>query len=220
MRNRSGWAFAASAATLLATAFTGAGTASAAPAEPTVSQQTVLSESCVDQVQAIAVEKDVAADTSLCAATVTTTETAPQIATVAQAEAIAASQDLSAQKASDLIAAAAAGGITYRDWTHTYWGGSLIEKHKGRTYWDGSKAWISSYRGYAGSHTCHSEGGLAVGWAVSPISCSKPGAGASADAFYRFDASVAFQGSPVTLNIGLHYTTAASGAASTSQVGG
>ncbi len=75
-------------------------------------------------------------------------------------------------------------------------------------------------RGYAGSHTCHSEGGIAVGWSVHPISCTKPGAGSSADAFYRFDASVAFQGSPITLNIGLHYSTSASGASSTWQVGG
>jgi hypothetical protein len=141
-------------------------------------------------------------------------------ATVSDVEQLAQAADVSPALSRTLVEAAAAGSISYRDWTHSYWGGSLVEKHKGRTYWDGKKAWIASYRGFSGRHTCHSEGGIAVGWAVTPYGCSKPKASASADAFYRFDAHAAFKGSPITLNIGLHYKTAANGKTSAWQVGG
>lgn len=210
----------AGTAALITSLVAGTGAAAAAPGAGSYSARAFVSQSCVAQVRSIAADKHVAADVSLCSGTVTTSESAPQTATVAEVKAYAARAELSEAQTRSLTALAAAGAIKYRDWTHTYWGGSLIEKHRGRTYWDGSKAWISSYRGYAGSHTCHSEGGIAIGWAVSPLSCTKPSAGSSADAFYRFDASVAFRGSPVTLNIGLHYSTAASGATSTRQVGG
>ncbi|MGL4339381.1 MAG: hypothetical protein ACRCSP_03010 [Rhodoglobus sp.] len=217
---------ASGAAVLLMSLFASTTAAQAAPEaasdEVIVSQERVVSQKCVAQVRAIALRKRVSADSAitLCSRTVTTTESSAKQATVADAQAYATSENMGEEQTRSLVAAAAAGGITYRDWTHTYWGGTLVEKHQGRTLWDGSQAWIASYRGYAGQHICHSEGGIAIGWAVTPISCSNPGAGSSADAVYRFDASLIFSGSPVTLNIGLHYSTDASGETSTWQVGG
>ncbi|WP_142206618.1 hypothetical protein [Subtercola boreus] len=172
--------------------------------------------------EAISRQKGIRADTatSLCTGTITTTETEPRVATSAEMGAYAEENNLSDAATDELLLAALQGEITYRDWTHSYWGGSLLEKHAGRTFWDGSNAWIATYRGLTGANVCHSEGGIAVGWAVTPLECSSPGAGTNADAYYRFDASVAFEGSPVTLDIGLHYSTNATGDVSTWQVGG
>lgn len=211
------------AATMLASSLAGVPPAQAAHAKSAVTQTTqVMSEECVQQVKSIAAEAGVSASTGLdlCTATVTTTESEVRVATPADMEDYATGEGLTEGETAALVARAASGSIMYRNWTHTYWGGSLVENHKGRTYWDGSRAWIASYRGYAGSHSCHTEGGIAVGWAVTPISCNKPGAGSWADALYRFDASVAFKGSPITLAIGLHYSTSATGQTSTWQVGG
>jgi hypothetical protein len=182
--------------------------------------QTVTSERCVEKVHAIAEAKGVPSDARICSATIVVTETAVAVATVDDVRLLAREVGLGESETTALVAAAAAGAVRYRNWTHAYWGGSLYEKHSGRTYWDGNRAWIAKYRGYTGRHTCHAEGSLAAGWAVKVISCSKPKSGPSADAAYRFDANAIFSGSPVTLSIGLHHSTSAKGVVSTWQVGG
>lgn len=184
-----------------------------------------VSESCVSQVKAIAAKTGTSATQSakdaaeLCSATVTITETAPIRATVAEVKAEAVRQGLSEAETASLVTATATGSIWTRLWTHTYWGGSLVEKHTGRTYWNGTHAWIASATD-PGYHLCHSEGGVAVGWAVTVLSCTAPAAGAVADAYYRFDASIAYQGSPITLQVGLHYQTDRLGGVTAWQVGG
>lgn len=190
------------------------------PGAASTSSQTVTSQTCLDQVRAVESAKRVNIDDGLCSGTVTLTESGVFTATVSDVSTLARQQNLGAKETTALLAAAATGGIQYRNWTHTYWGGSLVEKHTGRTYWDGVRAWIATYRGYTGKHTCHTEGSFAVGWSVTVISCSKPGSGSSADAAYRFDASVGVKGSPITLSVGLHLSTAANGTVTTWQVGG
>ncbi len=184
------------------------------------SRETFTSSECLRQLRAIERANDREVDRRICSAMITITESSVQTATVGDMEAWAHEQELTASETSALVAAAVAGGIKYRNWTHTYWGGSLVEKHSGRTYWDGIRAWVATYRGYTGAHSCHTEGSFGVGWAVKPINCTKPGAGSSADAVYRFDASVGVQGSPITLGIGLHYSTTAKGVSTGWQVGG
>jgi hypothetical protein len=119
-----------------------------------------------------------------------------------------------------LLSAAALNGILCRSWSHALFGGGFWEVHPGKTCWNGRKAWIATYLGITGRHTCHTEGSWAVGWAIKKISCNKPAAGASADAVYRFDASVAYEGSPITIGYGLHFSVTKSGASSGWQVGG
>ncbi|PSL37899.1 hypothetical protein CLV49_1507 [Labedella gwakjiensis] len=199
------------------------GGASAAPTgEITTYTGTVTSASCLEQVRKVAAQtgSDRAEGESLCSGTVRVTETTAQKVTASEVASIGKEQRLTVAETDVLRRTAANGGIYYRDWTHSYWVGGLTEKHTGRTYWDGHHAWNASYRGFKGSHTCHSEGGLAIGWSVEPISCPKPGPRTSADAYYRFDASAVFKGSPVTLNIGLHNKTSATGKVTLWQVGG
>ncbi len=143
------------AATVLALLVTSPANAGTPPEPSTPAPQEFTSQSCLQQVRAIAQARGVssAAATDICSGTVTVTESAPQTATVAEIEQYAQQQRLSPSDANALATLAAAGGIKYRNWTHTYSGGSLVEKHKGRTYWDGVRAWISTYRGYTGSHT-------------------------------------------------------------------
>ncbi|MDD9151830.1 hypothetical protein PUY80_04490 [Plantibacter flavus] len=182
-----------------------------ASAEPsTVETVEVTSEHCVDQIDEIRPTggSRSAADYSICQGQVTVEESAPVRATQA---------DIQEARAAGIMAGPEA---WYRNWTHTYLGGGLAEIHRGRTFWDGDVAWIRPYGGIGGSHECHTEGSWAVGWAVKRVLCDQPAAGPSADAFYRFDASILFQGSPVTLGIGLHYSTNASGGTTAWQVGG
>jgi hypothetical protein len=199
--------------------------ASSAGTTPKTSKSNFVSEACVSQVNAIAAKTGISKAKAskdagdLCSATVTTEESAPVKATVTEVAAEASKLKLGAAETESLVTAAAAGTVYTRLWTHTYWGGSLVEKHTGRTYWNGSHAWVASASN-GGYHWCHSEGGIAVGWAVTVLNCTIPYAGAVADAYYRFDASVAYQGSPVTLQVGLHYQTDRNGGVTAWQVGG
>jgi hypothetical protein len=181
-----------------------------------------VSHDCEVQVKAIAARASVSPtqELAMCSGTVTVSESPVRTASISDIAAYAATEHLSSAQTQNLIKSASAASIYYRSWTHTYFSGAVYEVHSGRTYWNGSRAWISSYLGFAGSHACHAQGSWAVGWAVTPISCANPGVGASADAYYRFDESVAFRGSIITLGVGLHYSTSASGAVSAWQVGG
>lgn len=186
-----------------------------------VSEATYTSDACLAQVQSIAARTgaDAKEGEALCTAKITTAQTEPRAATVAEVTAFAAEQNLSATETAGLSRAAGARAVQARNWTHTYWGGSLVEKHAGTTFWDGTNAWVASATS-AGNHTCHSEGGIAIGWSVTVIECRNPTASPNADAYYRFDASVGWQGTPLTINVGLHYVTSGSGNVNAYQVGG
>ncbi|MGO3180225.1 hypothetical protein [Brevibacterium linens] len=159
-------------------------------------------------------------DLEICKGNVTVEEGPTETVDVGEAKALAATQDMSKQETAQVVQAAKAGKIKSKKWKHAYWGGSNYEKHAGRTYWNGSKAWVKKYKGKTGYHTCHSEGSWQVGWSVKPTRCTKPKAGTYADSYYRFDASLFVKGSPITLGVGLHYRTSKSGAVKTWQVGG
>lgn len=159
-------------------------------------------------------------DLEICKGNVTVEEGPTETVDVGEAKALAATQDISKQETAQVVQAAKAGKIKSKKWKHAYWGGSNYEKHAGRTYWNGSKAWVKKYKGKTGYHTCHSEGSWQVGWSVKPTRCTKPKAGTYVDSYYRFDASLFVKGSPITLGVGLHYRTSKSGAVKTWQVGG
>jgi len=201
-------------------------TANAAPAlndfQPRTVWTTSVSASCVAQINAIAESTgaDAAEGMPLCTVKTVITESSPTIVTTSQAKTIAASQDLSAAATTELVQAAAAGTVRARYWTHAYWGGTLYEVHTGTTYYNGAVAWIYPYAGYAGSHTCHAEGSLSYGWGLKQISCNRPAAGPWADAVDRFDASIGWNGSPITMSVGLHHSTNKYGSSVTWQVGG
>lgn len=188
-----------------------------------VSTTNFVDESCVKQVEE-AYEKvgqsAEAKDLELCEGKVTVEEGATETVDPAEAKAFAATENMGEQETALVVEAAKAGKIKSKKWKHAYWGGSNYEKHAGRTYWNGSKAWVKKYKGKTGYHTCHSEGSWKVGWSVKPTRCTKPKAGTYADSYYRFDASLFVKGSPITLGVGLHYRTSKSGAVKTWQVGG
>ena len=175
---------------------------------------------CVKQVLAqvpTATQSDLS---SACTIKEEKTEGPVETVTVAEAEALATTEGLSEADTTALVAAARAGAVKSKSWRHSYWTGVVREYHTGRTYWDGSRAWISKYRGVSGSHACHTEGSYSVGVGISPKSCSKPGPGSSADAVYGFDYTMGIKGVSVRLSVGLHYSVNRNGATSTWQVGG
>lgn len=205
-----------------------AGSASAAPSTQALVEtgsENFTSESCVSQINALAAEKVISESEAaakaqeLCNFTVTTKESAPVRADASAVAAEASAMKLSKTETGELMTAAAAGQVYTTTWEHSYWGGSLLEKHRGTTYYNGTHAWISS-AGNGGYHECHSEGGIAIGWAVTSFDCTLPGASAAADAYYRFDAGAVVQNSPITLNVGLHYQIDRNGNSSSWQVGG
>lgn len=206
---------------LLSALMAGAGAANASPGE-TTSQQSFTSKSCLTEVRAIAAKTRVGAgtDESVCSGTVTITESAPQRASAAQVKAYASDEKLNAEATQSLTTAAAAGVINYRSWTHSYWSGSIVEKHAGTTYWGGGKAWIASYQRYTGNHTCHSQGSWAVGMGVKELECTHPGAYINAIASYRFEVGAVVAGSPFNFTVGLHYQTNSDGTTKSWQIGG
>lgn len=208
----------ASVITLVGSGLIGVSSASA----ETSSQFQVTSSSCVKQVKAIAAKthSDPTEGYKLCTATVVVTESPIQVASVSDIKAQEFYADSSPAEQQQLLVAASLSDITCRTWTHALNGGGFWEVHVGKTCWDGYSAWIATHLGITGYHTCHAEGSWAVGWAIKPISCNKPISGSSADAAYRFDASVAYQGSPITIGYGLHFSVTKNGASSAWQVGG
>lgn len=213
------------AATLAALVLTGAATpAAAAPATTATGQLTVTSEdttldnSCFEQV-VDAGESDAEAE-DFCTVTTVVEESAPETVSVAQARQFASQQQLSKAETNQFVAAAAAGTIQSKSWKHTYNAVATAVIHAGRTYWDGSKAWIATYRGNTGWHQCNYEGSYSVGWAVKHISCNKPAAGTAADALSKFELGAFVSGSPITLTVGLHYKITNKGVSSGWQNGG
>ena len=188
-------------------------------ATTTTTTTAVDSASCEAQVASVAAKVGTTPDLSLCDATVTLTETTFPVS-VSQARTIAAQEGMSVSATDKFVTAAAAGAVQGATWSHSYNAVWVNEVHKGTTYWDGSRAWIASYRGLTGSHRCHEEGSWVVGGAVKVNSCNKPGPGAAADAVENFDLSVLYQGFPIALTVGLHYKITATGARSAWQVGG
>ncbi|WP_167854338.1 hypothetical protein [Brevibacterium sp. S111] len=131
-----------------------------------VSSTSFVDKSCVKEVKQ-AYEKvgqeASADDLEICKGNVTVEEGSTETVDVGEAKALAATQDMSKHETAQVVEAAKAGKIKSRKWKHAYWGGSNYEKHAGRTYWNGSQAWVKKYKGKTGYHTCHSEGSWQVG---------------------------------------------------------
>lgn len=139
--------------------------------------------------------------------------------TVEEAKTAAPDMGMNATDTAAFVADAEIQAVNTHNWEHTYWGGSIVEKHAGRTFFNGTHAWVAS-ASEPGYHVCHSEGSWAVGFAITQHECTMPGAGASADAMYRFDWSAIVAGSPATFTVGLHHSTDRLGNISTWQNGG
>ncbi|WP_156153132.1 hypothetical protein [Microbacterium oxydans] len=120
---------------------------------------------------------------------------------------------------SSFVAKAAAGAVQGATWTHSYWAGTVKEVHAGTTYWDGSYAWVGTYRGLTGEHTCGKPGSYAVGATVSDRKCPKPGASSKADSVETFNLALATP-IPANFTVGLHNAYTKGGVRSTWQVGG
>lgn len=212
------------AATILLTS-TGLSPALASSSNPNteITKTKFVDKSCVEQVerafekvQQVPTDKDLA----ICTGSIIVEQDPIETISISEANEIVELEAMGPEQSKMFLKSAAAGKIKSRKWTHAYWGGSNYEKHKGKTYWDGSKAWVKKHRGKAGNHYCHTEGSLQVGWTVTPRSCTKPSAGNYADSLYRFDASLFVKGSPITLGVGLHYRVSKKGVVKTWQVGG
>ncbi|WBU39243.1 hypothetical protein [Homoserinibacter sp. YIM 151385] len=173
---------------------------------------------CADQV--IEADGSAAEARELCSATLVTSQGPVETASAIEIRDEAASLGWSVAETERAAAAAASGAIRSRTWVQTYWGASNWERHEGRTYWDGSRAWVASYRGKTGRHVCHTEGSWAIGWVITPVRCTKPKAAAAADAYYRFDAQILFKGSPITLGVAMHYQMSRTGAVKQWKIGG
>ncbi|MDF2665659.1 MAG: hypothetical protein K0R81_1509 [Microbacterium sp.] len=228
-KTRAGWTVAAVAALAVSSsAFIAApamavetnstATAESAVAPATSQSTTSVSESCVTQLTDQGVGADEADRACTTVETVTTGD-AFQVSPE-QARSYAGEAQLDASQTDSLVQAAAAGEIRGSSWTHEYNAVFVREIHTGVTWYDGENAWIASYRGQTGSHSCHTEGGWQVGASVNVVECSTPGPGSSADAVERFDLSAVYQGSPIILNVGLHMKYNADGSREAWQVGG
>lgn len=198
------------------------GAAGAASAADMPTTGAFVSQGCLaaieDTSSAVAAASDEAR--RLCTASTSFSEGPTTTATVTEVASSLVGLSLPDTERLSLVEAAKAGTIHTATFNHSYWGGSIREVHTGRFYWDGSRAWMATYRGKTGYHQCHAAGSIGVGQVSTMKSCNKPKAGTSATAAEVFDVDVVFKGSPVKYTVGLYYKKAANGGVSTWQVGG
>ncbi|AGW40522.1 hypothetical protein O159_02990 [Leifsonia xyli subsp. cynodontis DSM 46306] len=197
------------AAITLAAAITASLFAAApANAESTTTTQTLVSSSCVAQLK-----DNLAADhqhpsleqlKAACAGEVTSTVSQMHLVTGAGARALAKARHLSAAETANLVARAENGWVAYQDWREGYKSWLVKEFHEGRTYYDGSKAWVTSYEGYTGRHICHSGGSSDLFVNVVTRECTQPEPVSIADNSYQFEVSATILGVPVDYVVGLH----------------
>jgi len=154
----------------------------------------------------------------LCDGTETVTEQRFTLGTD-QATTVADELDMNRAETSSFVAKAAAGAVQGATWTHSYWAGAVKEVHTGTTYWDGSYAWVGTYRGLTGAHNCGTQGSFAIGATISDRKCPKPGASAKADSVETFNVALATP-IPASFTVGLHNAYTKGGVRSTWQVGG
>ena len=183
----------------------------------------VVLQDCIDQVNAVAAAQGVKASdySKYCEGTLKSSLSSPVTITPTEATRVVQEAGLIGLDASQLITQAAAGKVKYRKWTHEYYGLTIREKHAGKTYYNGSKAWVSKHYGFTGYHKCHTEGSYAVGWSVKLGSCSRSRTAAQGvDHVHNFDMSFLVKGSPITLTVGLHMLLRRDGSNKGWQVGG
>lgn len=184
-----------------------------------------VNDDCITQINAIAEKENLSAEETdayiqdLCTAQITSEVTEAEPVTVEEAKTAAASMGMNATDTAAFVAGAEVQAINAHNWEHTYWGGSIVEKHAGRTFFNGTHAWVSS-PGDPGYHVCHAEGSWAIGFTVVPGDCVSPGAAEVADAVYRFDWTALVKNNPVRFTVGLHHATDRLGNISTWQNGG
>jgi hypothetical protein len=202
----------------LAVCLLGVGSAAPVSASPQLHSTnfSFTSQSCVSQVREVAASQgfNPAPYLAMCQTNVTTTVGA------VQSEAVSKPGSAAVSPAPVRSVNTVASRIYYQDWSQTYWGGSIWERHSGRTYWDGSRAWVSSYRGYSGSHTCHATGSWAAGAAITVLACNRPGSGSSATSQERFQTDWILKGVGLSYTAEINARYTASGVYSTWQVGG
>ncbi|WEK60279.1 MAG: hypothetical protein P0Y60_13260 [Candidatus Microbacterium colombiense] len=199
------------------------GSLQTASSGPTITSNGVMLTGCEgivdDAMRTASAEQISAGKRQLCTGTETISE---RRFTLGEGEATAVARELgmSSTEAESFVSKAAAGSVHGATWKHSYSALLVVEIHTGTTYWDGTKAWVSTYRGLTGKHSCHVPGGWQYGGTVSGVKCNRPGPSTKADAVERFDLNALIKGFPVTLNIGLHYAITNKGVTSSWQVGG
>lgn len=150
--------------------------ASAAPVTATENQTATtsvqsVSKVCLDALKLAAQRSGKTYDPGICERKVSTAMTSPRAVTLEDLQAISAtfsSEDFAAIKAS-----AAAGIVTSRNFYQQISSVFSTVSQAGVFYYDGNRAWISTYRGFAGSQRCQVERSVIL--SVTPQNCYESG---------------------------------------------
>lgn len=156
-----------------------------------VSSQKVTSPDCVSKVRARGGSDR---DTRVCSSTVTLSvgdETRPSAQDIASARSSLSPQDFTA-----LSAAAAAGTVRMAPFQQGKNNVTDQEQQYGRVYYDGTRVWISSYRGYTGAHLCKVD--WAVGYNVANTGCGDYGSSSQRAIYQKWMFAVGVKGSPIS----------------------
>lgn len=156
-----------------------------------VSSQKVTSSDCVSRVKAQGGSDRDAAPCSSVVTLAVGVETRPTSNEIASAR-----SSLSPADFASLSAAAAAGTVRSVPFQQGRNNGTDQEQQYGRVYYDGSRVWISSYRGYTGAHVCKVD--WAVGYAVTNTGCGDYGSGSQRSIYQKWMFAVGVKGSPIS----------------------
>lgn len=150
--------------------------ASAAPATAAENQTArtniqSVSKACLDALELDTQKSGKTHDPGICNRTVSTSMTLPRVVTLEDLQAVSAT--LSREDFASIKASAAAGTVRSRNFHQQISSVLSTVSQTGVFYYDGNRAWISTYRGFAGSQRCQVERSAIL--SVSPQNCFESG---------------------------------------------
>lgn len=161
---------------LVVASLASAASASAAPVTAAENQGATtnvrsVSKACLDAIKLGSQRSGKTYDPSICDRKVSTTLTLPRVVALEDLEAVSAT--FSNEDLASIKAAVAAGTVRSRNFYQQTSSVFSTVSQTGVFYYDGNRAWISTYRGFAGSHRCQVERSVIL--SVSPQNCYESG---------------------------------------------
>lgn len=156
-----------------------------------VSSKTVTSSDCVSKVKA---QGGSDRDAAVCSSTVTLAVGGESRPT--PRDLLTARSTLSAQDFSALATAAAAGAVRTAPFQQGKNKVTDQEQQYGSVFYDGTRVWISTYRGDTGAHICKVD--WSVGYSVTNTGCGDYGSSSQRGIYQKWMFAVGVKGSPVS----------------------
>lgn len=158
-------------------------------------ERTVVNQSCLDQLRAVASRSESTISTDICTSTVVAQTSAARLVTIEDLASAKAS--LSESDYNSLAVAVAKSTVKAKSYSQTISQITDQERQYGTFYYDGTRAWVTTtYLGYKGTHFCVVD--YAIGFSVTKQACTDSGSLIQRDLTMVWKFSLIVAGGPVT----------------------